>query len=78
VEKKAYTLPHLQGNVLACHAADLLLTQELSVRRAYQNRFRCDFKQKGQPPTLSSSAALADFAAGLRLCQKLTFRLVCH
>jgi hypothetical protein len=34
--KKANTSPRLWGKVLACHAADLLLGQELAVRPAYQ------------------------------------------
>jgi len=37
VEKKANTSPRLRGKVLACHAAGLLLGQELAVRPAYQS-----------------------------------------
>jgi hypothetical protein len=36
VYKEANTSPRLWGKMLACHAAGLLLSQELAVRPAYQ------------------------------------------
>jgi len=48
VWKEANTSPRLWGKVLACHAADLLLREELAVRPACQTWLLFDCQQEGQ------------------------------
>jgi len=71
VWKQANTSPRLWGKMLACHAAGLLVHQELAVRPAYQIWLLFNCRQEGQQPIPSCGTVLVYSSAGTSLRREL-------